>query len=293
MVVGDTQAGQAGVSASTGLLGVFGHPVRHSLSPRMHNAAFRFHSLDLVYLAFDVPPESLVAAVDAVRALSMVGVNLTVPHKETVLALLDQVDPVAARVGAVNTIVNREGILCGYNTDISGFASALASVLPGGPAGRECLVLGAGGAARAVVAALIDGGAGVIHVHNRTHARAEALCASATSWGSTECRPLSSSVLAQTAASADVIVNATSLGLQGRFKDFPIPVDIFHSGQLIMDLVYGADPTTLVTVARKKGASAIDGREMLVRQAGFAYRLWTGLEAPLDVMRDCVERGER
>lgn len=292
MVVGQ-KTDRLGVGANTGLLGVFGHPVRHTLSPCMHNAAFRFHALDLVYLAFDVPPDSLVSAIGGVRALGMLGVNLTVPHKEAVLALLDKVDPLAARVGAVNTIVNREGVLHGYNTDVSGFAAALASASPEGAVARECLVLGAGGAARAVVAALVEGGARVIHVHNRTHARAVALCASAASWGTTECRPLPTALLGQTAASADVIVNATPIGLQGQFKDFPVPVDNFHSGQLIMDLTYGSDPTTLVTVARNRGAAAMDGKQMLVMQAGLAYRLWTGLEAPLEVMRGCIERGER
>jgi shikimate dehydrogenase len=119
------------------------------------------------------------------------------------------------------------------------------------------------------------------------------LCASARSWGARMCRPLATSSLPRTAKAVDVLVNATSIGLEGDVKDFPVPVDTFHSGQVVVDLVYGTGLTTLVEVARKGGAIAIDGREMLVMQAALAYRLWTGLEPPVQVMRDSLERGER
>lgn len=283
---------QARIGANTGLLGLLGHPVRHSLSPRLHNAAFRHQALDLVYLAFDVPPERLPAAIAGVKALGMLGVNLTVPHKEAAIPLLDEIDPLALQVGAVNTVVNRDGALHGYNTDVSGFAAALASVLPGDTAGRRCLVLGAGGAARAVVAALVDQGAAVF-VHNRTQSRAVDLCRAADAWGSGRCRVVAAEQLDESAKSADVIVNATTVGLQGEVKELPIPVDTIHSGQLVVDLVYGTGPTKLVEVARKRGAIALDGKEMLVMQAALAYRLWTGVDPPLQLMRDSVERAER
>lgn len=283
---------QARMGANTGLLGLFGHPVRHTLSPRVHNAAFRHQGLDLVYLAFDVLPERLPAAIVGMKALGMLGVNLTVPHKEAVLPLLDEVDPLALQVGAVNTVVNRAGTLHGYNTDMSGFSAALASVLSGGPAGRRCLVLGAGGAARAVVAALVEQG-GSVFVHNRTQSRAVDLCRAAEAWGPGQCRVVVSERLDETALAADVIVNATTIGLQGEVKELPIPVDTLHSGQVVVDLVYGTGPTTLVEVARQRGAVAVDGKEMLVMQAALAYRLWTGVEPPLQLMRDSVERAER
>ena len=284
---------ESAVGTHTGLLGVFGHPVRHSLSPRIHNAAFRAQGLDFVYLAFDVTPQHLAPAVDSVRALGMRGVNLTVPHKQAALELLDEVHPVAARVGAVNTIVNEAGKLVGHNTDISGFAAALRSVRQSGAQGLDCLVLGAGGAARAVVAALVEEGAGTIRVHNRTYSRAADLCSAALAWGAVPCVVAADEQLPEAAAAADLIVNATPVGLQGAVKEFPLPVDIVHSGQVVVDLVYGVDSTALVQAARQRGAAAIDGKEMLLMQAALAYELWTGREAPVKVMRDSIERGER
>ncbi len=281
------------IGSHAGLLGIFGHPVRHSLSPRIHNAALRTQGLDFVYLAFDVAPTRLPAAMEAVRALGMRGVSLTVPHKQAALDLLDEVHPVAARVGAVNTIVNTEGVLSGHNTDISGFSAALATVEPRGVEGLDCLVLGAGGAARAVVAALVEGGAASVGVHNRTHARAIDLCAAAESWGRVPCRAVRDSELPATVASVRLIVNATSVGLEGSVKELPLRVDTLHSGHVVVDLVYGAEPTTLVQAARKRGAAAIDGKEMLLMQAVLAYELWTGRKAPVNVMRDSIERGER
>jgi hypothetical protein len=160
---------QVELGSHTGMLALFGHPIRHSLSPRIHNAALQVHGLDLVYLAFDVRPEELPAAISGIRALGIRGANLTVPHKEAALALLDEVDPLAARVGAVNTVVNGDGQLMGYNTDIFGFSAALRTVMPEGAKGRDCLVIGAGGAARAVVAALVEDGAATVYVNNRSY----------------------------------------------------------------------------------------------------------------------------
>jgi shikimate dehydrogenase len=281
------------ITSHTGLLGLFGHPVRHSLSPRIHNAALRAQGLDFVYLAFDVEPKYLGSAVGALRALPMRGVNLTVPHKQAVLPLLDDIDPLAARVGAVNTVVNDHGRLIGYNTDVSGFWAALRTVRQSGAAGLDCLVLGAGGAARAVVAALLEGGAAAVHVHNRTPERADELCAAARGWGGASCEVIAEQDLRTAAASAQLIVNATSVGLEGSVKDFPLPVDTVHSGHVVIDLVYGVEPTALVQAARERGATAIDGREMLLTQAARAYELWTGCVAPVNAMRDSIEYGER
>ena len=182
------EAGHLDVTASTGLVAVLGHPVAHSLSPRMHNAAFRAQGVDMVYLAFDVHPERLGAAVDGLRALGLRGANVTVPHKERVILLLDEVEPLAARLGAVNTIVNEDGRLMGHNTDVAGFREALRTVRPEGARGLRCLVAGAGGAARAVVAALIEDGAARIWVYNRTHARAVSLCETARTGASPSAR---------------------------------------------------------------------------------------------------------
>jgi shikimate dehydrogenase len=281
------------ITARTGLVGIVGHPVKHSLSPRIHNAAFAAQGVDMAYLAFDVPPDQLAKAMLGMRALGIRGVNVTVPHKETILPLLDEVDPLAARVGAVNTVVNSEGHLVGHNTDVTGFAEALRSLLPEGARGLKCVVVGAGGAARAVLAALVADGAAAVFVYNRTFTRAAALCASAAAWGSTDCVAMSEDRLRQVAPEAALLVNATSVGLASKVKDFPVLVDIVQGGQVVVDLVYGQSPTGLVETAWARGARAMDGIEMLVMQAACSYSLWTGLEAPTDVMRESVELGER
>jgi shikimate dehydrogenase len=281
------------IGARTSLVGLFGHPARHSLSPIIHNAAFKIRGLDFVYLAFDVLPEHLGAAVDGLRALGMRGVNLTVPHKEAVMPYLDRVDGLAERIGAVNTIVNDQGTLVGHNTDVGGFIDALRVVLPDGAGGRDCLVAGAGGASRAVVAALVAEGAARISIYNRHPERAAALCADAAQWGPTDCGTVPAEGLGEAVSRAELLINATPLGLDGSVKLLPLPVDTLHSGQVVVDLAYASSRTALVDAALVRGAHAIDGKEMLVRQAALAYRYWTGVEPPVDVMRMSLEQGER
>lgn len=281
------------ITAQTQLLGIFGHPVAHSLSPVIHNAALAHDGVDMVYLAFDVMPEQLDAAVQTVRTLHMRGVNVTVPHKEAVLRLMDDVDLLASRVGAINTIVNDQGRLLGYNTDVTGFKSAVNSVLSEGVGGLECLVVGAGGAGRAVVAGLVEQGARKVRIYNRTPDRALALSLAACEWGETVCETVPLGELSKAVRGADVVVNATPIGLADGIKEPPFPVDKLHSGHVVVDLAYSLSTTTLVRTARGKGAVAIDGREMLIMQAAASYRLWTGLRPPVDVMRGSIDHGER
>jgi len=254
----------------------------------MHNAALQAQSVDAVYLAFDVEPAGLLSALEGLRSLGFLGANLTLPHKERAVGLVDTLDPLAARVGAVNTIVNENGLLRGHNTDISGFTAALKMVRREGAAGAKCVVFGAGGAARAVVAALGAGGAADIRVFNRTAARAESLCSTAREWGGPSCEVVDRSALGQTAAEADILVNATSVGLGVSVKESAVPVDILDCHHVVVDLVYGLQPSFLVTEAIARGALAVDGMEMLLSQAASSYRLWTGKEAPIDVMRASI-----
>ncbi len=274
------------ITASTRLVCLLGHPARHSRSPLIHNAAFERQGVDMAYLAFDVAPADLESAVRGLRALGVVGANVTVPHKEAVLPLLDFVDPVAQTIGAVNTIMSEDGRLCGYNTDMKGFLIALERAWGRGPAGSRCLVLGAGGAARAVVSGLATAGAAHIWVFNRTAARSHDLCTQVGSWSKGACRPILEDELAQAAAQADVIVNATSIGMGDSVKLSPIAVDVVTRRHVVADLVYGREPTALVARARSLGAICLDGLEMLVQQAALSYELWTGRMAPVDLMRE-------
>jgi shikimate dehydrogenase len=210
---------------------------------------------------------------------------VTIPHKQTVIPYLDRLAPTAEQVGAVNTLVFSADGSIGHNTDIAGFVAGLHAGWGRGARGADCLVLGAGGAARAVIAGLQSDGARRISVYNRTESHALALCAVGATWGSAPCATVAEADLGQAVAGADLIVNATSVGMGATVKLSPLPVDRLTSRHAVMDLVYGPEPTALVRAAGERGAVAFDGGEMLLRQAGLAYELWTGKEPPLDVMR--------
>ena len=245
----------------------------------MHNAAFRALELDWAYLAFDVAAGEAGLAVAGVRALGIAGLSVTMPHKAAVAATVDRLSPVAAALGAVNTVVRLPGgLLQGENTDGAGFLESLLTDEGFDPAGRGCLVVGAGGAARAVVKALADAGAAGVVVVNRTRANAESAAALAGRVGRVG--------VAAEAAEADLVVSAVPVGMAGR-PDGGLPVDPadLGPGQLVVDLVSNPAVTPLVGAARARGARAVNGLGMLVHQAVLQQRLWTGLDPPVEVMR--------
>jgi shikimate dehydrogenase len=264
--------------AHTRLAAVIGSPVRHSLSPAMHNAAFRELELDWVYLAFEVAPDSLPAAFTGVRALGLGGLSVTIPHKGSALAQVDEVTAAARAVGAVNTVVRRtDGGLVGENTDGPGFLRSLSDE-GFDPAGRRCAVLGAGGAARTLVHALAGAGAAEVVVLNRTPERAEAAAALAGAVGRVGA--------AADVEGVDLVVNATPLGLAGTDPDaLPVDPGLLGPGQLLVDLVPNPAVTPLMGAARARGARVAGGLGMLVHQGALAFELWTGRPGPLGVMR--------
>jgi shikimate dehydrogenase len=258
--------------------GIVGWPLEHTLSPVIQNAAFRNLQIDWIYLAWPVPPESLAAAIAGLRALGAMGVNVTMPHKETVMAHLDEVSGDARAVGAVNTIQLVGDKFVGHNTDVDGFREFLTGDAGVDVAGRRCLVLGAGGAARAVVKALDDLGAGEIVVAARHPERGENLLELATRGSTT--------VVAWPQAQArgqefEVVINATPVGTG---SGDPLPDTTFHAGQIVVDLVYDPPTTALVDKARSQGAEAWGGLGMLVHQAASSFRIWTGQEPPIETM---------
>jgi len=275
------------VSGRTRVYGIFGDPVAHSLSPLMQNAAFAAAAIDAVYVPFRVTAPALPAAVAALRALGIGGVNVTIPHKERVLALLDEVDPQAQRIGAVNTIVNRDGILAGYNTDGIGLIRSLEVDLRFRAAGKRILLLGAGGACRAALVALSGEGAAWIGVANRNPERALQLArefAPLAPGTSIAAFPLAAAALAAVWGAVDLVVNTSAVGLHG--EDFPMPIaTLLPPSAFIYDMVYGSRPTPLLAAARAQGRPCADGRGMLVGQGEEAFRLWTGQAPPSGVMR--------
>ncbi len=282
---------QPGITPQTKLLGLIGHPVSHSLSPVFHNAALDYLNLDYVYLAFDVLPENLTAAVRALRALGIIGFNVTVPHKETIITLLDEWDEPARSLQAVNTIILHHGRLTGYNTDEYGFTQAL-NRHQVNVKGKTAIILGAGGAARAVLAAMIQKQIQKILICNRSSDRAfqfqrwaqSAFCfkVGIIPWD----HFINGS--AADLSGVDILINATCLGLQQ--ENISVPWKKIDNCQYIIDVVYFRDETPLVKEARKWGKIAFDGKLMLLYQGVKSFQLFTNHEAPVMVMEEVLCR---
>jgi shikimate dehydrogenase len=267
----------ADISGSTRLAAVIGAPVRHSLSPAIHNAAFDAAGLDWRFVALEVAPGDCARALDGVRALGIGGLSVTTPHKDDVAALVDERSEDADALRAVNCVVNLGGgRLRGENTDGPGF---VASLLDAGvdPAGRRCCVLGAGGAARSVVLALARAGASGVVVVNRTPAKGEAAAGLAGRAGSV-------GDAAAAVPAADIVVNATTVGM-GAGAGTPIDPALLRPGQVVAELVVHPVRTPLLDAAAAAGCVTVDGVGMLVHQAAVAFSLWTGAPAPVDAMR--------
>jgi shikimate dehydrogenase len=267
------------ISGRTKILGIFGYPVEHTLSPAMHNAALQSLGLDYCYVPFSVHPDLLEKAVNAIRALNLKGVNITVPHKEKVMSFLDRIDEEASFIGAVNTIFNNEGTLVGYNTDGRGFMQSLAengiSV-----EGSDILVIGAGGAARAIGYYLCKKKGG-LHIYGRNREKVDRLV--------NDLKRINENVsTAQDTAGIkkfQIIINTTPLGLNEN-DQLPFDTELLTSGQTVCDLIYRK--TRLIREASKKGCITIDGAGMLLWQGVFAFEIWTGKKPDVEVMRTAL-----
>ena len=287
------------VDGQTQLVGLIGWPVEHSLSPAMHNAAFDALELNWRYVPLPVAPGDVEAAVRGLVALGFRGANVTVPHKQAVISMLDSVPPSVRDLGAVNTLVierkESSTVIKGDNTDNQGFIAALEHKEVALRGLKNAVVIGAGGAARAVVYALLRSGKGKIVVLNRTVARAQALIAELDhrlqERSLLRARSLTPETLVESARAADLLVNATTVGMWPHMEhsiwspDVPIPAHL-----TVFDLVYNPLQTRLLEQAQRSGASAISGLEMLVQQGALAFEIWTGKPAPVEVMRNACER---
>lgn len=267
-------------TAATRVAAVIGDPVRHSLSPTLHNAAYRSLGLDWVYVALPVGAGHAAAAVGAMRTLGLAGLSVTMPHKAAAAAAVDRLSPTAARLGVVNTVTPRDGELHGDSTDGPGLLDALRAEHAWAPAGRRCLVVGAGGAARAVVLALAQAGAAEVVVTARRDEAARAAAELAGAAG--RVGP------AAEADGADLVVNATPAGMAGGPAPADLPAGLEPSrlgpGQLVVDLVYAPAVTPLLAAAAAAGAATAGGLGMLVHQAARQVAAWTGLGAPVAEM---------
>ncbi|MGB9660150.1 MAG: shikimate dehydrogenase [Nitrososphaerales archaeon] len=277
------------ISNKTRLCCVIGHPVDKSLSPIMHNEAFRAKSLDYVYLAFDVDTSRLKEAVEGLRALKVKGFNVTMPHKVAILNLLDRINEDASLVGAVNTVVNVDDELIGYNTDVNGIISALESKVHS-LKGLKALLIGAGGAARAYIVALVSKGCKEIIIMNRTFDKAKLMAEDLSKKlkMNYNLEELSMNSLKKAVNSVDILINATPIGTYPNLDESIVPQELIKKDMVVFDAVYNPKKTKLIRDAEKMGAKVIPGYEMFVGQGAASFKLWTGIDAPVDIMRRAV-----
>lgn len=272
-------------------IGLIGYPLRHSVSPAFQQAAIDHYGLPVRYEAWETPPDAVPAVVEKVRGEGFLGMNVTVPHKQAVMPLLDRVDDLAQRIGAVNTVVRRQGLLDGHNTDAGGFLRGLRQEGGFESAGRRAAVLGAGGAARAVTFALLEAGIERLWVINRHPERSRSLVGDLDAQR-VEAAPLDGAVLARLLPAVDLLVNCTTVGMAHSPGAGQSPVDtrLLDGHLLVYDLVYNPEETPLLAAARSVGARTVGGLPMLVYQGAAAFELWFEQPAPVDVMLVAARR---
>ncbi|MEM6754112.1 MAG: shikimate dehydrogenase [Cyanobacteria bacterium P01_C01_bin.38] len=287
------------ITGTTKLLGVIGHPVEHSRSPLMHNAALANLGLDYVYLPFPIEPQNLAKALDGFVAIGVVGFNATIPHKQAIIPMLSRIEPIARAVGAVNTVFRRDDKWIGTNTDIEGFIAPL-QTLDKDWSQISAVVLGNGGAARAVVAGCTQLGCASVHIVGRNLVK---LSEFKDSWQDFSLSPLGNKVnlkvhqwdsLAEIIKEADLLINTTPIGMYPKIDNSPLDADLFAhlpKDTIVYDLIYTPSPTKFLQYAQQADKTAIDGLEMLVQQGAAALKIWLQQETvPVDVMRQTLQQ---
>lgn len=277
-------------------VGIIGFPVAHSLSPRMQDAAFDACGIAARYALWETAPADLPARIASLRAPEMLGANVTIPHKTAALAFIDVCDPLAARVGAINTIVNHAGRLVGYNTDVGGLMQALAAnqAHPFHSQGQRAIILGTGGAAKAAAVGLLEGGVATLTLLGRSeahleefmqHLQASTADAPVSIPAKLQAATLGSAEAAKFLARADLVVNATSVGLHESDTDTLIDVRLLSADALVMDMIFNPPSTPLLRAAQAHGCAVLNGLSMLLYQGALAFEHWTSQPAPVEVMQ--------
>ena len=276
------------IKGSTNIVGLIGHPVEHSFSPPMHNAAFDALGLNYAYVAFDVNPNDLQSAIEGATSLNIKGFNVTIPHKIEVIRHLDELDEVAGLIGAVNTIDFKN--LKGYNTDGIGAIKAIEEVTK--VKGKNVVVAGAGGASRAISFYLAKFGAASITILNRNVEKAQSLARDVSKSDLIdEVKSDSISQITSHLSNADILVDTTPLGMDPHIDDEPIAkADAMHEDLVVFDAVYNPNETVLIKEAIKAGAKPVYGIKMLLYQGAESFEIWTGKKAPIDVMEKALRK---
>jgi len=278
-------------------VGLVGYPVSHSLSPIMQQAAFDALHIEANYVLWETPQEQLAGKIASLRSSAILGANVTIPYKEDVVQLVDECDPFAARIGAINTIVNRDGRLFGYNTDAQGFISALLEfdAYPFDCAGKKVVILGTGGAARAATVGLLENDVSEIMLVGRTEAHLQNilhhLSALAVEFHKTtqiKGAMFGYPEVEEILSNADLVVNATPIGLKVDDSTLPIDINALPITTLVMDMIFNPPLTPLLRIASEHGCRVLNGLSMLLYQGALAFDLWTGRPAPILVMQKAL-----
>lgn len=275
------------------IVGIIGYPLGHTLSPAMHNVAYQKLGIDYEYVPFEVSPPDLKDALQGFRALHIAGFNVTIPHKETVVPLLDDVTKLARLIGAVNTVQNQDGKLVGYNTDGPGFIDSLKEDADFEPKGKKVVVLGAGGASRAVCAMLAEVNARSITISDLIEEKAKNLSDSLGSSMSVPCScvKMNSAELQESIDQADLLVNTTPVGMHPKINASPLSEDLrLNKNLMVYDLVYNPADTQLLKTAKAAGCKVCSGLGMLVRQGAIAFTIFTGEEPPIETMWQAAQK---
>ncbi|MFA9558813.1 shikimate dehydrogenase [Evansella sp. AB-rgal1] len=268
------------------IMGVIGYPIKHSLSPQMHSAVYDKLKLSMAYHAFEVRPDQLEIAIQGVRGLGLQGVNVTIPHKVEVMNYLDEIDGLAKEIGAVNTIVNVNGRLKGYNTDGEGYLRSLLAAMKEELSSKSVLMIGAGGASKAVSLTLAKHGVKQIVIANRTLAKAQELQSSCSRFAASSAMTIEEAE--QRLDEFDIIINTTSIGMLPEIDAIPISLQRLKKGAFVSDLIYTPVQTKFLREAEEMGAPTLNGVDMFVYQGALAFEHWTNIEAPIDTMRNVV-----
>ncbi len=273
------------VTAHTTVLCIIGYPIEHSMSPIMHNAAIRELNLDYIYLAFNIFPANLNLAVKGIKAFNIIGINVTIPFKQKIMKYLDEIDPIAKKIGAINAIKNDKGYLTGKNIDAEG---AMKALLNAGytVSGKNILLLGAGGAARALAYIMAEDVHKIVFV-NRTEKRALKLSNQIKKYFgiNAEAKKMSKNVLKDESKKADIIINTTPVGMYPNVDKSPIPAECLHEDLIVYDIVYNPLKTKLITDATQKGCKTLGGLDMLVNQGALAFEWWTNKKPDTSLMK--------
>ncbi|MFJ7847314.1 shikimate dehydrogenase [Peribacillus sp. NPDC097206] len=268
------------------IFGVIGDPIAHSMSPDIHNDAFEKENIQAVYHHFHVKPDSLPDAIKGMKALGVSGFNITIPHKTPVIPLLDEVDELALAIGAVNTVFNEKGGFIGYNTDGIGFYRSLCDEISGDIKAKKTLVIGAGGAARAIYFTLVKEGVKQVDIANRTKDRAAHLVSDCPY--DKESKALTIDEAEQSLSQYDLIIQTTSCGMSPKLDQSPMKLDQLKAGAFVSDIIYNPLQTQFLREAKEKGAVTLNGLGMFVNQAAYAFEIWTGIKPDTTRMTDIV-----